>query len=142
MEFLVLLLIVGLFALWVSNRGLKARVERLERLVEDVSVPADVRIVEPAAAPPEPEAEVRYNVGHTRVPESPPAAAAGPLERGQSRRRHEHIAERIKADAQDIGRLVPSLHGVTTPPPRRALAAACERRAGREGLRTRPESAR
>src|SRR5687768_114959 len=78
MELLLLLLLGGTFALWVSNRGLKLRIDSLERRLDEGGLviehhPASRQAPESeAAATP----EVPFAVGYTKVPE--PAPQAGP----------------------------------------------------------------
>ena len=62
MELLSLILLLGLFALWVSNRGLKQRVETLERRLDEGGLRIE-RAPAPAAEPAPPAAEVPFTVG-------------------------------------------------------------------------------
>lgn len=61
MEILVLLLIPGVFALWVSNRNLKVRLDAIERRLADGAQPS------PAPVPP-PEPKAAFTVGYTPAP--------------------------------------------------------------------------
>ena len=83
MELLLLILIGGLFALWVSNRDLKRRLDMLEQRLDHAAFEASPVAAEPwapAQAPPLPTPEVPFTVAHTRVPEPERAAAGEPPE--------------------------------------------------------------
>ena len=85
MELLLLILLGGTFALWVSNQNLKRRVTMVEQrlgaldggaaqLSPDYSSATAPVADAPAAAPepapvPEPVPAATYTVGHTRMPE-------------------------------------------------------------------------
>lgn len=69
MVLLSLILLVGLFALWLANHNLKLRIERLEQRIDGAGLTIE-RVAAPAAdataAAPAPE--VPFTVGYTRVP--------------------------------------------------------------------------
>ena len=74
-----------MFALWISNRNLKQRIDILEQGLQGglVIERAPAAAAEEAQAPPSPaEPEVPFTVGYTRVPEH--AREAPPLESGSA----------------------------------------------------------
>lgn len=86
MEWLTLILLGGLLALWLANHNLKLRIERLEQrldgeglTIERVEAPVE----EPPASETIPTPEVPYTVGYTRLPAERREPA--PAERDESR---------------------------------------------------------
>src|SRR5687767_2061435 len=111
MELLSLILLLGLFALWVSNRGLKQRLDTLEQRLDEGGLRIE-RAPAPAAERAPPAAQVPFTVGYTKVPEPAPAAplAAEPLSEPEREDEPETIGglfERLLA-----GRLLIWLGGV------------------------------
>ena len=72
MVLLWLILLGGLFALWVSNRDLKRRLEQLEQRLD-----GDGLVIERGPAPPA-APEVPFTVGYTPVPAAPAERRAEP----------------------------------------------------------------
>jgi len=95
MGFLLLLVIGGLFALWISNRNLKLRLDHLEQRLEGgltIEHVAPAPALEPVAEPPpRTEPEVPFTVGYTRVPDH--AREAAPVEREPATPLEEATAE-------------------------------------------------
>src|SRR5688572_12060463 len=85
MELIILILLGGTFALWVSNQNLKRRVSMVEQRLGALDggaaqfspdyASATAPVTDAPAAPPEPApvpepvAAATYTVGHTRMPE-------------------------------------------------------------------------
>ncbi|MGQ0589758.1 MAG: DUF2339 domain-containing protein [Sphingosinicella sp.] len=87
MELLLLILIGGGFALWISNRDLKARLDAIERRLEGSEAPAS-----PASAGAPMEPEVPYTVTYQR---REPARTAVPAETGVQDRAETPPPERV-----------------------------------------------